>query len=313
MFIGKRDGAIVKRCLKCREKDDRQKRKPDVREVRNARGREQKYYVAYRNKKRLEDPVEYLRNNAARHKAWYHKNKEHVLDWQTNDVNTRIKSLKYGAFNRGYTWDPEMTREVCEGMMRSKCFYCAAAPEGTLHGIDRMDNCASYVRSNSVACCKTCNFMKKCLDARTYVERCARVAAVHGAAVTWDRLPECVDAWPDCMPVSIDSYAARAESKGLAFELDYARYAALTALPCHYCRRDVTAENRSGIDRVDNARGYSEDNVVSCCSECNQMRTLLPQDAFIATCKRVAARAHTIVIPDMPRCMRVITRRAVDE
>lgn len=42
-----------------------------------------------------------------------------------------------------------------------------------------MDNTRGYVADNCVACCKTCNYMKGSLDARTFVERCGQISAYH--------------------------------------------------------------------------------------------------------------------------------------
>jgi hypothetical protein len=74
-YIGKK-GTIVKRCVKCREKDNRQKNKPEIREKRNNRDKEKKYYVAYREKKRQEDEEAYLSHKANIAKIWRDKNKE---------------------------------------------------------------------------------------------------------------------------------------------------------------------------------------------------------------------------------------------
>ena len=63
------------------------------------------------------------------------------------------------------------------------------------------------------------------------------------------------------------------------------------------------------MDRVDNSAGYSVENVVPCCWECNGMRAKTSQTDFIDMCKRVAARAHMLEIPSMPSCIRVISRR----
>jgi hypothetical protein len=59
-FIGK-SGGIVKRCLKCREKDAKQKKRPDVIEKRNKRQNEKKYYITHREKKRVENEEDYLK------------------------------------------------------------------------------------------------------------------------------------------------------------------------------------------------------------------------------------------------------------
>jgi len=44
---------------------------------------------------------------------------------------------------------------------------------------------------------------------------------------------------------------------------------------CFYC--DV--ENSNGLDRRDNTKGHSEDNVVPCCEKCNNILGDLPKEA----------------------------------
>ena len=306
--MGKKDGAIVKRCRKCRDKDDLQKKKPENRAKANARQNERQYYKTWRAKQLAQDPVAFRRHNADVQKAWRDNNPVHVTAWRTNNVNYRLKGIKQQAGEKGYRWNSAMTKAVCTTMMTSPCFYCEFLSIKTKNGIDRMDNFRGYMVDNCVPCCKACNFSKKCLDAHTFVRRCIHISAVHGAAAAAGETSH-ASAWPDSMPRPLRDYKTRAEKKELAFEITEAEYAQLCATPCHYCARAVTEGNRSSMDRVDNDKGYTTANVVPCCWECNGMRTLTPRDEFIAMCKRVAARAHTLVIPPMPTCIRVITKR----
>lgn len=41
--------------------------------------------------------------------------------------------------------------------------------------------------------------------------------------------------------------------------------------PCHYCHGPLN-KTGSGLDRVDNSRGYSMDNVLPCCKNCNRIK-----------------------------------------
>lgn len=52
---------------------------------------------------------------------------------------------------------------------------------------------------------------------------------------------------------------------------------------CFYCRQVVTPTG-IGLDRIDNGKGYSVDNVVSCCSSCNIVRNriLTHQETIVA-------------------------------
>ena len=50
-FIGVK-GNVLKRCIKCREKDSKRKLRPDVMEKNRVRNNEKQYYKKYREEKR---------------------------------------------------------------------------------------------------------------------------------------------------------------------------------------------------------------------------------------------------------------------
>ena len=178
-FIGK-SGGIVKRCIKCRNKDDKQKKRPDVIQKRNDRQNEKKYYIKYREKKREENEEEYLKHNAEVAKNWRNNNKEHLREWRTNNFVSRFGGIKQQAQNKGIFWNKDLTDEMCYKMMTTKCFYCGFLSSETLNGIDRMDAAGNYEASNCVSCCKNCNFMKGCLDIITFVQRCQHISKRFG-------------------------------------------------------------------------------------------------------------------------------------
>ena len=43
-----------------------------------------------------------------------------------------------------------------------------------------------------------------------------------------------------------------------------------------------------GIDRVDNTLGYTSNNVVSCCTECNFMKRTMNYQTFINKCIKIS-------------------------
>ena len=64
-----------------------------------------------------------------------------------------------------------------------ECFYCAEklfwAEHGRMSGyqVDRLDNAVGYIKSNSVACCKSCNFAKRNLPVKTFYKWAVRLVA----------------------------------------------------------------------------------------------------------------------------------------
>ncbi len=96
-------------------------------------------------------------------------------------------------------------------------------------------------------------------------------------------------------------YKRQAKKRGIPFRLSKADFRELVTQDCHYCGESpnqvVQARygrnggvSYNGVDRVDNAKGYDEGNVVPCCGQCNRAKTNLTVAAFIEWASRVAAR-----------------------
>lgn len=81
----------------------------------------------------------------------------------------------WGSCKR-HTKNTDLTKDDVQELIFSKCFYCEMGPEnvGTTYvraisdgrfikrvGIDRIDSSRGYYKDNVVACCKTCNILKR--------------------------------------------------------------------------------------------------------------------------------------------------------
>lgn len=53
---------------------------------------------------------------------------------------------------------------------------------------------------------------------------------------------------------------------------------------CYYCNGKI---NGLGIDRIDNDKGYTLDNVVPCCYRCNIMKHTSTQESFLSHIKQI--------------------------
>lgn len=109
----------------------------------------------------------------------------------------------------------------------------------------------------------------------------------------------------NCLPEGVASfhrlyreYERSAEKKGRSFELTEEDLSFVTKMNCHYCgaepnqtRSDSKFCNGAyvfnGIDRTDNDRGYTMDNVVPCCKVCNYMKRGLSTVEFLNHIKRI--------------------------
>jgi hypothetical protein len=101
-------------------------------------------------------------------------------------------------------------------------------------------------------------------------------------------------------------YVGHAHRRALIWALSMAFVAELTRKPCHYCGTEPTRVRKgnprlnqpwiyNGIDRVDNATGYTPENVVPCCFVCNRAKGELSHLEFCAYIAR--AYRHIVTQP----------------
>lgn len=99
----------------------------------------------------------------------------------------------------------------------------------------------------------------------------------------------------------VRQYRYQAKHRKIKFNLPESEFRTVTSSPCFYCGAEPkqvasgsfnpkTAYVYNGLDRVDNLKGYSQDNVVPCCADCNRAKRKMPQSEFIAWAKRIATR-----------------------
>jgi hypothetical protein len=72
----------------------------------------------------------------------------------------------------------------------------------------------------------------------------------------------------------------RARTKGQALNLTWQEYQnAVESKHCYYCNGPLPRTGH-GLDRMDNTLGYSADNVVACCGNCNFRKGKLESAGF---------------------------------
>jgi hypothetical protein len=90
-------------------------------------------------------------------------------------------------------------------------------------------------------------------------------------------------------------YKYKSHNRGLSFDLSIEEFSFLTKGNCYYCGlepQQIKMQKSSpyvynGIDRVDNSKGYSKDNCVSCCKYCNSAKSTMTQNDFFSWVSRV--------------------------
>lgn len=99
-------------------------------------------------------------------------------------------------------------------------------------------------------------------------------------------------------------YRRNALKVGKIFFLSKENFRYLIEKDCYYCASKDRAEYKhktgklaykyTGIDRLDNSRGYSLNNCVPCCKICNFMKTTLSKNAFILQIIKIHANLRNI-------------------
>lgn len=99
------------------------------------------------------------------------------------------------------------------------------------------------------------------------------------------------------------NYERNAKTREIEFCITKEKFLHITSTNCHYCGsppskkyprkldKGVQDESRyylyNGLDRVDSTGGYSEDNVVPCCEDCNYAKSDLTKDEFITLVEKI--------------------------
>jgi hypothetical protein len=93
------------------------------------------------------------------------------------------------------------------------------------------------------------------------------------------------------------TYKKGAEKRNIVFELTKKQFLELTQGICFYCgkspesiiigKRANGAYIYNGIDRIDSSKGYTVENVVSCCGRCNKAKLTYNQEDFFEWIKTV--------------------------
>lgn len=92
------------------------------------------------------------------------------------------------------------------------------------------------------------------------------------------------------------SYKHNARIREYSFELNEIEFAYIVMQDCHYCGAKPSMRSirrckpivANGIDRVDNAIGYTRTNSVACCTACNRAKLQMSAQEYIDHCKKVS-------------------------
>ena len=95
------------------------------------------------------------------------------------------------------------------------------------------------------------------------------------------------------------NYKQGAKSRNLDFTLTKEEFDEITKMPCKYCGEysgNFLDMPFCGIDRIDSNKGYTKDNVISCCEMCNRMKSDYNVKDWLRKVKTIAERIEEGVI-----------------
>jgi hypothetical protein len=95
------------------------------------------------------------------------------------------------------------------------------------------------------------------------------------------------DAFANISTVNYLIYKHRAKERNLEFTIDKKYFITETNKPCYLCGKKPDDLHKNGLDRFDNDKGYTEDNVKSCCGNCNYLKRTYVYKDFIDKCKLI--------------------------
>ena len=93
----------------------------------------------------------------------------------------------------------------------------------------------------------------------------------------------------------LSSYRTNARLRSREWALTEDQFLTLCKGVCHYCNRapytlkvfPYDSFLYNGIDRKDNSKGYTVDNSLTCCKECNMCKGSMPYEKFIKWIKLI--------------------------
>jgi hypothetical protein len=238
------------------------------------------YCIQHRKKLIEEDVDKYNSHNAEIMQKWRDSHPEKVQEMN----NKKNNSIDYSYINYKRSaglkqLEFEITQEEFVEIVKFPCEYCGIIQEKGFNGIDRLVSTIGYVNDNCVSCCAMCNYMKGCLDKDIFIQRVEHIAT-YNKFVDGKLYP---NAFKNYNPL-YESYILRSHKRGFIFDINEELFDNTTNAPCYMCGKLSTKEHQNGLDRIDSSIGYIENNIYSCCGNCNYMKNNYNYKLFMDKC-----------------------------
>jgi len=242
------------------------------------------YWIESRAKL-IESNIEgYLIKQAEKSKNWRLANPEKVKiinKESTENINYHYKNYRLSAESRRLEFP--LTKEEFIVIVSLPCYYCGIIQPKGFNGIDRLDSTIGYSLDNCKSCCEMCNMMKGTTGQNVFIQRVEHILTylkiVYGTLFP--------DAFANFKGSSYSIYKWGSNNRGYEFTIDKDYFITETNKPCYLCGKKPDDLHKNGLDRFDNDKGYTKDNVKSCCANCNFIKKDYIYKDFIDKCKLI--------------------------
>jgi hypothetical protein len=161
--------------------------------------------------------------------------------------------------DKKYPFSEDFTDELFFDKMKVGCVYCGD-PATT---IDRINSSIGHLKDNCVGCCKPCNISKGNGDPNSFI----RKAYYRTRKEYFD---DDEDIWSDNKyKPSYTASKKKSQKQQRAFTLSQTEWNTLVTGECAYCQRSRPENKWFGVDKVIPDNGYTLENTVTCCNDCN--------------------------------------------
>lgn len=244
----------------------------------------------------------------------------------TTDINEAIK-INARKILAGWYSDGNLILDDFLQLTKQNCYYCGEIPKNIMNvyshsrydsnrewtnnliknanfvynGLDRVDSNKPHNLNNVVPCCIICNRYKSDLAQNIFLEK-IKLLKDNISIITCNNLSINYLYYDflkkfnfknkfnqNIIAAKIAHIKDAAKRRKLSFELANIEALKLIINPCIYCNFIPNPEIGLviGIDRLNNLQGYTKENSVSACKNCNIGKNSLTFDEFASWCKKV--------------------------
>ena len=240
----------------------------------------------------IENDLEgYLKKNAENAKNWRDANPEKVKAnnlAKINSMDSQYSVYKVSANSKQLEF--KLTKGDFMEMVVNECYYCGIIQDKGFNGIDRLDSSEGYNMSNCVSSCQMCNYMKGSLGPTIFMNRVEHIMT-HLGLFQGKLHPE---DFKDMNNIEYNKYKTRAKDKEIEFDISKTDFNNITNNSCYLCGKQPTETHKNGMDRFDNEKGYTLNNIKSCCGNCNYIKRNNHYDEMIDKCKKICEKNRKI-------------------